>query len=432
MKSNLYLISLAVFFLACQLRAQYLNEAPAEAVGISMDHLEILDDHILGYIDRGIIPGGIFLVARRGKIVFYKSFGSRSVEGRPYEKDDLFRLASMTKAITSVAIMQLYEKGKLGLDDPVHYYIPSFADSRVLGQFNEADSTFTTEEVIRPITIRHLLTHTSGITYGDFNPGKLQAVYEKFELNGVGLYHDLWTTEEFVDRIADVPLAFQPGSQYLYGLNMDVLGRVVEVVSGMELDAYFEKNIFEPLGMRDTYFHLPGEKHSRLVPVYSQEEDGEWVMLENGGIALKADYPKMSDNQHYAGGGGLTGSTMDYAQFLQALLNGGELNGRRILSRNAIETMTSDQLIVQNKNGKGISTIPGVSFCLGFLLYTEDGAGISMKSPGTFEWGGYFNTKFFIDPDEELIFVGMTQVLPFQRPDFWDRMYNIIYGSITD
>ena len=407
-----------------------LAEVAPDKVGMSAKQLDLLDDHIQQYIDNGSMPGGVFLLARQGQIVYYKNFGHKDLEKtKPYQKDDIFRLASMTKALTTVSIMQLFEQGKLGLDDPIFYHIPAFAQSKVLDTFNEADSSYTTVPVKNPITIRHLLTHSSGITYGVFNPGKIQAVYEKNNANGFGLSHATMNTEEMVNTIATVPLVFQPGTQYMYGLNMEVLGRIVEVVSGMPLNKYFQANILDPLEMNDTRFYLPKDKHDRLVPIYSYNEQKQLVIADNS-FGLDPNYPLQADNNHYAGGGGLSGTTMDYAKFVQALCNDGSYKGQRLLGRKTIDVMTSDQLPLLNAEGTGFSKLPGITYGLGFALKTDAGSAWTAKTPGTYEWGGAFNTKFFIDPVEDITFVGMTQIIPFTRPDFWDRMYSIIYGAV--
>ena len=403
--------------------------APNE-VGMSLDHIKQIDDFIYSYVEKKWLPGGVFMIIRKGTIVFIASFGDKR-PGVPYLVDDIFRLASMTKAVTTVSIMQLWEQGKLGLDDPIHYYIPGFKDAQVLDEINKEDSSYTTVPAIRPITIRHLLTHTSGIVYGSFDPENLGIVYGKFGMNQVGLSHPEWSTEEFINKLAEVPLAFQPGSQYTYGLNMDVLGRIIEVVSGKSLADYFEAHIFEPLGMKDTHFYLPPSKHGRLVPVYTETPEEGLVLAEKVGADGPSLYPMLpEDHNHFAGGGGLSGTAMDYALFIQALVNGGSLNGKRILGRKAIEVMTSDQMIRLNEEGKGFSKLPGLTYGLGFSLYTEEGRGINAKSPGTFEWGGYFNTKYFIDPAEELTFVGMTQILPFRHQEFWDRLTTLVYAAL--
>jgi len=410
-----------------------LTEGSSELVGMSEKRLHLLDQFIQEYVNKGYIPGGAFLIARDNQVVYNKSFGYRSTDKKvPYKKDDIFRICSMTKAITSVAIMQLYEEGKLGLDDAVQDYIPAFKKTQVLDTFNEKDSTYTTVPVKSPITLRQLLTHTSGIAYGDFYTGKIMAVYKKNNMLGVGLSHPSWTTEEFINRLAAVPLAFQPGDRFMYGLNMDVLGRVIEVVSGEKLSDYFRKHIFEPLGMKDTYFYLPKEKQSRLVPIYGYDANNSFQMLTNDPLVSNSDYPKNSDIGHYAGGGGLSSTAMDYAIFIQSLLNNGVYNGKRILGRKTIEVMTADQMISLNQQGKGYSNKPGDTFCLGFNLRSDQGKGINSKSPGTYEWGGYFTTKFWIDPKEELIFVGMMQINGFQHGEFFDRVAAILYSAIEE
>ncbi len=437
MKIYLYFICL-FFFLRTSGISQpvelELTPANPATVGISSDRLNRLDNFIQSYVDKEWFPGGVFLVARKGKIVYQKDFGFHTKEKKvPYKEDDIFRIASMTKAVTTVAVMQLYEQGKLGLDDPIFYYIPAFKEPRVLDTFNEADSSFTTVPAKKPITIRHLLTHTSGFTYGVFHPGKIQIVYEKYHMNDVGLSHDQWSNKEYMDRLAEVPLIFQPGERFMYGLNMDVLGRIIEVVSGLSLSDYFRQNIFEPLGMEDTYFYLPKEKQDRLVPLYTQTRDrGLQMAAEVQEDASRFDYPKKPDHPHYSGGGGLSSTAMDFARFIQALVNGGSYKGQRILGRKTIEVMTSDQLITLNAEGKGFSKLPGLTFGLGFALLTDQGDGLNSKSPGTYEWGGYFHTRFFIDPKEKLIFVGMGQIVPLLHPEFWQRLYTIIYSSLED
>lgn len=410
-----------------------LAEGSPETVGVSAKRLQLIDQLVQEYMNKGFIPGGVFLAARDNEIIYNKAFGYRTPDNKTtYKKDDIFRICSMTKAITTVAVMQLYEQGKLGIDDPVENYIPAFKNTQVLDSFNEKDSSYTTVPVKSPITIRQLLTHTSGIAYGDFYPGKIKAVYTKNDMLGVGLSNGKWTTEEFINRLAKVPLAFQPGDHFMYGLNMDVLGRMIEVVSGENLNEYFRKHIFEPLGMKDTYFYLPKEKQGRLVPIYGYNANNQLEILKTAGLVTDADYPKRNDIGDYEGGGGLSSTAMDYAIFIQTLANNGIYNGHRILGRKTVEMMTADQMISLNKLGKGISQRPGETFCLGFGLLTDQGKGISSKSPGTFEWGGYFTTKFFIDPKEDLIFVGMMQIHQFQHNEFWDRLAAILYGAIDD
>lgn len=437
MKKTFLLVSLflglQIMLLAQKVPTGFTSGTPEDA-GMSSLRLQMASELIDQYIEEGKLPGGVFMAARYGQVVFFKTAGNRSTDPEsPYRENDIFRIASMTKAVTTVAIMQLYEDGKIGLDEPVHKYLKAFEKQPVLDKFNEKDSSYTTIPAQSPVSIRHLLTHTSGIPYGEFNPGKIMAVYLKNNVVGGGLYHPTWTLEEFIDRLGRTPLAFQPGERYMYGLNMDVLGRIVEVVSGLKLEEYFRQNIFEPLGMEDTWFYLPKEKHSQLVPVYTVNREGVILIAGSGNaVGSELNYPLMERRDFFAGGGGLSSTAADYARFIQALVNYGIFNGRRILSRKTIEMMTSDQMIRLNEQGKGMSKRPGETMCLGFSLIKPEGNGINSKSPGTYEWGGYFNTKFFIDPQEQLIFSGMTQIAPFPYNEFWDRLYAIIYSAIED
>jgi len=426
-------LAVILFGLHClMLPAQALETVSPDSIDdISSARMERVDSFIQSSIEKNIIPGGVFLFARKGRMVLHKSYGERDA-GSPYQNSDIFRIASMTKAITSVAILQLYEKGHLGLDDPLEWYLPAFKNKHILASFNKQDSSYTIIPAKTKISIRHLLTHTSGITYGDFNPGKLMAVYAKYDMLGVGLHSPKWNTREFINRLAEVPLAFEPGTKFLYGLNMDVLGRVIEVVSGVPLNKYFRDNLFTPLGMEDTYFYLPEEKHQRLVPVYRLSVDGSYAPVNQDNLVKSINYPTTRDKGHYAGGGGLSSTAMDYAHFIQMLLNDGMYQDKRILSPQTIDLINTDQMIRLNEKGTGFSDQPGYTFGLGFRVYTEEAEGLTIKSPGTYEWGGYFNTKFFIDPAEELIFVGMTQIDGFKQGYFWDRLYTLLYASLED
>lgn len=426
-KINLWVLSamLSCTFLTAQPFTGDIPMASALDIGVSEEKLELLDAHIQKFIAEGHLPGGVFTIARKGKVFYNKSFGSRDGES-PYKNDDIFRLASMTKAFTTVSIMQLVERGKLRLDDPIFYYLPEFRTAVVAEDLSELDSSYTTRPVNRQISIRHLLTHTSGITYGVFQGGAMQHMYEQFGANGFGLSHDSLTTREMANTIAKVPLIFEPGTEYSYGLNMEVLGAIVEVVSGQTFSAYVSENILDPLGLEDTHFYLDKSKANRVVPVYTMDEDRKVILADDPNL----DYPTAENRNHFAGGGGMSGTASDYLVFIQCLLDNGEYNGTRILSRKSIDVMTSDQMIRINSKNKGYSDTPGITYGLGFALITEQGRGNSYKSPGTFEWGGYFNTKFFIDPEEELVFVGMTQIVPFARGDFWGKLYAILYSAL--
>ena len=410
---------------ACQQTTELNTQVNPEKVGVSPEKLQKIDELISQAIEDKKLGGGTFVVAKEGQVIYNKSFGYRTSKNeQAYQQDDIYRIASMTKAVTSVGIMQLYEQGKLDLDDPVHQYIPSFKNQVVLDTFDPTDSSFTTVPVEKDVTIRNLLTHTSGIVYGSFNPGKLMAVYDKYDMN-VGFSHPTWTTEEWINRLAEVPLAHQPGAKFSYGLSMDVLGRIIEVVSGQTLDVYFKENIFDKVGMNDTYFYLPESKFDRLVEVYTKAR-GQLITFDEMGAAAQANYPKEGPRNIFSGGGGLSSTAMDYTKFINTLA----LGGGDILGKEALAEMSSDQMpdvITEYEDEDS-----GQSFGLGFTVYLDSENKRSPKSPGTYEWGGYFNTKFFIDPKEEMVFVGMTQILPFNDNAFWNEMYELIYSAIEE
>lgn len=422
MKYFLLLFSLAILF-ACDVKDQWLSPAEPESVGYSSTQISAIEDYINKAIQDQIIPGGTFVIAKNGRTLLNHSYGS-SGEDRVYANNDIYRIASMTKAITCVAIMQLVDEGKINLDDPVSKHIPSFKDMVVLDEFNPADSTYTTVPIEREITIRHLMTHTSGIVYGSFNPGKLMAVYEQFDMN-VGFSHEEWSTEEWIDRLAEVPLAHQPGERFSYGLNMDVLGRVIEVTSGQNLDTYFKEHIFDLVGMKDSHFYLPEEKFERLTPVMVKVQ-GNYKSAEDLGMSAAVDYPTQGPRNFFAGGAGLSSTAMDYTKFIQTLAEG----GGDILSSEMIALMTTDQMPIVINDYESYPKGPDGSFCLGFTLYQDKPSKRSPKSPGTYEWGGYFNTKFFIDPSEQLVFTGMTQISGFNENSFWDGLYDLIYEGL--
>lgn len=423
MKRLILFIYISIFSFSCENQnEQWLSKVPAAQVGFSPDFEQDLDSYIEQAVNDQVIPGGTFLVAKDGKVVYQNSFGK--VGERLYSPSDIFRLASMTKALTNVSMMQLVESGKVSLDDPIYEYLPAYKNQVVLDDFNSNDSTYTTVPVKQPVTIRHLMTHTSGIVYGSFNPGKLMAVYEQFDMN-VGFSHAEWSTEEWIDRLAEVPLAHQPGDRFSYGLNMDVMGRIIEVVSGQKLDEYFKEHIFDVVGMEDTYFYLPEEKFKRLTPVM-MKVNGKYVNSDEIGMKALTDYPTRGPRDFFAGGAGLSGTIMDYTKFIQTLVEG----GGDLLGPDALAEMTRDQMPEVINNYEQYPQGPDGSFALGFQLYQDKPSKKSPKSPGTYEWSGYFNTQFFIDPSEQMVFVGLTQINGFNQRSFWNEMYQMIYAGI--
>lgn len=385
-----------------------LSAAAPESVGMYSERLNRLDGVLQSYIDKGAFPGVAAIVVRNGKIVYYKAFGKADLEtNKPLSKDAIYRIASMTKAITSLAVMMLHEEGKIMLDDPISKYIPEFAKPVVLDKFNAKDSTYTTVPAKREISVRHLLSHTSGINYNVIGSDEsIKAIYAK-----AGIL-DAFTTEkitigENIKKLAKLPLTHQPGEKWTYGLSIDVLGYLVEVVSGVTLDQYFQKHIFEPLGMKDTYFYLPDAKKDRLVPIYSETKEKTLVKGSTNSLAANPDYPITGAKTFYSGGGGLSSTAYDYAIFLQMLLNGGVYNGKRFLSPKGVELFTNS-----NQSGT-LFPDPRSYFSLGFSVINEAGRANDLYSnPGIFSWGGAFSTHYFADPKEKISGVLMKQMWP--------------------
>ena len=331
----------------CQTKHPVLTVATTpETAGLSTNRLKRIDTVLKEYINKGRMNGAVAMIVHDGKIAYYKNFGYNDDTKAPLQKDAIFRIASQTKAITSVAIMMLYEEGKFMLDDPISNYIPEFKHPKVLDKYNKADTTYTTVPAKREITIRDLLTHTSGIGYAQIGTSEANAIYAKAGIVG-GIGVDKILLADKMKLLGSMPLFHQPGEKFTYGLNTDLLGYLVEVVSGMNLNEFFHKHLFEPLGMKDTYFYLPKEKQHRLAMLYTEDtvtkKAVKMASAVNVSGVMHRDYPKM-DGTYYSGGGGLSSTVYDYAIFLQMLLNGGEYNGKRILSRNSIRMMTMNQI----------------------------------------------------------------------------------------
>jgi CubicO group peptidase (beta-lactamase class C family) len=333
--------------------------------------------------------------------------------------DNIFRIASQTKAIVSIAAMTLFEEGKFLLDDPVSKYIPEYAGQRVIETYNEKDTTFTTVPARRQVTIRHLLTHTSGIDYAGIGSPVMRAIYAKAGIAaGFGS-----NTEVIGDEMKDLgklPLAHQPGERWTYGLNVDVLGYLIEIWSGKSLDVFLRERVLDPLGMEDTWFYLPPEKHSRLVRVSSEDSKRHVRPLNNSYL----DYPLMTNGTYFAGGAGLSSTTRDYAIFLQMLLNNGEYNGKRILSRRTVELITSNQIGDLNR-GKN-------KFGLGFEIVTGEGQAVLGQSEGTFLWGGYFATDYWADPKERIVGLIFLQQSPNSHGEINNKFKAMVYQAMED
>lgn len=409
-----------------------IRDATPESVGVSSERLARLDRFIQRYIDAGELNGATALILRDGRIVYHKAFGYSDMEGRKsMRKDDMFRIASMTKPVVSVAAMTLVEEGALSLDDPLSKYIPEFKGVRVLEKFNAADTTYTTVPAKSEITVRHLLSQTSGIGYAQIGSSEANAIYAKNRING-GIGTPYSTLRETIPRLARLPLFHHPGEKYLYGLNTDVLGYLIEVVSGLPLDRFLQERIFTPLGMKDTHFYLPAEKKGRLVRLYRQDANGR-LKLQDSIIKINGDFhrdfPLTPNGSYFSGGAGLTSTAYDYALFCQMLLNSGAYGTARILSPHTIRMMTANQIgrLPMWNGSEGPNR-----FGLGFGVYTQGSEANVPLQAGSFDWAGMFASYFWVDPKSRMACVFMRNVWPTRNWDFHDKVKPVVYQALTD
>lgn len=423
MKKLLLIPTIIILLVSCQQEIQKpaaFSEVDPSTVNVSEERLQRIDNVIKQYIDSGWIAGAAGFIARDGRIVYYKAFGSSNAEtGQALNRDDIFRIASQTKAITSVAVMTLFEQGKFLLDDPVSKYIPEFARPVVLDKFNEKDTTFTTIPAKREITIRDLLTHTSGIEYAGIGSPTMRAIYAKYDIPG-GFGSSGITIGEKMRTLGRLPLLHHPGERYTYGLNVDVLGYLVEVWSGETLDEYFRNHIFGPLGMNDTYFYIPESKSGRLVKVVTEDSNRKLVNAPDSFVS----YPLLTDGTYYSGGAGLSSTILDYAIFLQMMLNGGEYNGARILAPRTVELMTSNQI--------GDLKVGRNKFGLGFEVTTEEGQAQLGISEGSFSWGGYFGTTYWADPEKKIAGLLFINQSPLRHGEIQSKFKAMVYQAVLD
>ena len=416
-----YLSAFTVFAQAQSAYTPALAEASPESVGMSSERLSRIDTMARELVDSGELPGMVALVAREGKIVYLKSFGAATAQGEPLRTDHIFRIASQTKAITSTAVMMLWEEAKFRLDDPIAQYIRDFAKPRLLDTYDEETGEYTTRAATGEITIRHLLTHSSGIGYGVISKDpRFKRIYEDAGIIDLVSTGNI-TIEENVKRLASLPLRHNPGEAWTYSLGLDVLGYFVEIVSGMKFDEFLRTRLFEPLGMHDTWFYLPDDKTGRLVDVL-HKVDGAWKAYPV--TWYDPDYPKKGARTYFSGGAGLSSTARDYAAFLQMYLNGGELNGVRILSRTTIDVIMANQLADPGLFGED-NTDQG----LAFAVVTAKGQAMGgAGSEGTFRWGGYFNTRYWADPRENVIGILLKQTQKVES-DPSDWMFRQLVGA---
>lgn len=397
MPPRLSLITLAGLALATsqttgaqELSPRAATAASSASAAFVPERLARVDGWVESLVAQRQIPGAVVMLVKDGAVVHHRAWGVRELgKPDPLRPDDIFRIASQTKAITSLAVMMLWEEGRFQLDDPVERYLPAFAKPTVLTRFNPADSSYESRPAKGRITVRQLLTHTAGLDYADIGSDEFKAIYAKAGITALGREGDVLV--ERIEALARLPLRADPGTQWRYSLSIDVLGRLVEVWSGMPFDRFLRTRIFDPLRMHDTWFELPAGKRERLVSLHQPQEDRlvPWHAPEGG--LTHPDFP-LRRVTYFSGGGGLVSTTADYARFLQLFLNGGELDGVRLLGRKTVELMLTNQVGAMNpKHG------------LGFGLETVENDGESPLSLGSFEWGGAFNTTYWGDPRERLI-----------------------------
>lgn len=390
-------------------------ETPPEQVGLSSQRLARLHRYVAGEVSSQHIAGAVTLVARHGQVAYLDCVGMADKENaRPMEADSIFRLRSMTKPIVSLAVMMLYEEGRFLLDDPITQFIPELAHRKV-ASVDETTGEVKTIPADREITILDLLSHRSGLTYEFLATGPILDLYRAARLDQAP------TNEELVHRIATLPLIHQPGTTFQYSRSTDVLGRLIEIVSGESLDQFLHQRILDPLGMKDTVFYLTADKAERLVTLYGRIEGGGLRAVETFRDSPKVQGPKTL----FEGGGGLVGDVSDYYRFLQMLLNGGELEGVRLVSPKTVELMTTDVV------GQEIGIHPGYGFGLGFAVRQDLGRGHVIGSKGEYTWGGIDNTVFWVDPKEDLILIFMTNFTPYQLTQRW-YLKTLVYQAIVD
>ncbi len=401
--------------------AQVISTDAKPDPAVDYTRLNRIDSVANDYVAKGWVNGVVTLVIKDNHLVQWKGYGYADKDSKkPMAKDEIFRIMSQTKAITSTGIMILYEQGKLYLDEPISDFIPEFKNQRVLDKFNPADSSYTTVPAKRNVTFRDLLTHSSGLDYTDIGTPAGNAIYTKAKIpSGLG-YFDA----NLLDRmkaLGKLPLMFQPGEKWQYGLNSDLLGCLIEVISGQNLEDFFRQHIFNPLGMKDTYFNVPQSKAGRLATVYTEDSLHHVIKWSHTFRHIDPDYPLMKKN-YFSGGAGLSSTAWDYAIFMQMMLNGGIYNGHRILAPRTVELMRSSQLDFMF-NGSDW-------FGLGFGLTSPKAAAKNPFNEGSFYWGGYYGTAYWADPKAHLVGLIMTQQTPDSHGELMTKIEDVIYSSL--
>jgi CubicO group peptidase (beta-lactamase class C family) len=402
--------------------AQNWVEVVPETVGVSSKRLKLLDDAFNQLIEQQKLPGTVTMVMRDGKVIHYSALGMRDKEGNvPMQRDSMFRIASQTKAVVSVAVMLLQEDGRLNINDPLGRYMPEFMQTNVA---QATDSGYDVVPAKRPITIRDLLTHTAGVAYGN---GLGEDLWKRAGIEGWYFADRDEPIRDVVRRIAKLPFQAQPGEQWVYGYSTDILGALVEVISGQPLDIFLKSRIFDPIGMGDTHFFVPEYKAARLATVYSYENGKLTRAPDGSGRVAQGDYVT-GPRRCFSGGAGLVSTAPDYAAFLQMLLNDGVANGVRVMSRKSVELMRVNHLPPEVSYPWGA----GLGFGLGFSVVEDVGLRGELGTEGEYGWGGAYNSAYWIDPKERLVVVYFTQVIPAQNLNDHQLLRNLIYQAIAD
>lgn len=404
-----------------------MNRVTPESVGLDAGQLGHIETHLKqNYIDAGKIPGSLTLVARKGQVCYLEACGQRDVaRGIAMTEDTICRIYSMTKPITSLALMTLYERGLFSLNDPVHRFIPAWKDLRV--RKGGSYPLFETEACRRPMTIRDLLMHTSGLTYDFMRASNVDYAYRKL---GVGNPYPGYTLEEMIDQLSQLPLEFSPGERWNYSLSTDVLGYLVAVISGMSFPDYLQQQIFDPLGMVDTSFEISPDKVDRLACCYERGQQRQMVLNDD------SQDSHFAQRSFYSGGGGLLSTIQDYYRFCQMLEGGGSLDGKRIIGSRTLAYMTCNHLpggvdMSQFAVGSFSETAyEGVGFGLGFAQKVDPVKNGFPASRGSYYWGGLASTLFWVDPVEQLTVIFMTQLIPSSLYNFRGQLESIVYGAL--
>ncbi len=418
-KVSFALILLLSLALSLLVNAQELQNAKPEDVGLSSERLARLSQTLDGYVRDERLAGGVAMVLRRGRVAYVHTFGQRDREAKAAMKQDtIFRIASQSKALTSVGVMILQEEGKLLISDSVGKYLPEFASTTVAVP---KEGGYDVVKAKRAITIRDLLTHTAGISYGT---GPARDKWEAAKITGWYFADRDEPVGATIARIAALPMDAHPGERYIYGYSTDILGALIEKVSGQPLDQFLTSRIIGPLNMKDTSFYLPSAKSDRLSVVYSVKTNAI-DRAPDPGIGVGQGAYLSGPRKSFSGGAGLLSTANDYARFLQMMLNGGELDGKRILSRKSVELMTTDHL-------RGLSFREGQGFGLGFSVVKDVGTYGSPSSVGEYGWGGAYHSTYWVDPKEKMVVVYFTQLIPATGVDDHGKLRSLIYQSIVD